>query len=52
MKGKDMILKDFLSLQKNDDGDPCELIPISFNAYGILKKTDMLIYVRKMKKNS
>ena len=33
-----MILSDFLSQQKNDDSDPSELIPISFNAYGILEE--------------
>ena len=38
MKGKDMILSDFLSQQKNDDSDPSEIIPISFNAYKILKE--------------
>ena len=32
-----MILSDFLSWQKNDDSDPSEIIPISFNAYGILQ---------------
>ena len=37
MKGKDMILSDFLSCQKNDDSDPNEIIPISFNAYKILE---------------
>ena len=37
MKGKDMILSDFLSHQKNDDSDPSEIIPISFNAYKILE---------------
>ena len=37
MKGKDMILSDFLSRQKNDDNDPSEIIPISFNAYKILE---------------
>ena len=31
MKGKDMILSDFLSRQKNDDSNPHEIIPISFN---------------------
>ena len=36
MKGKDMILSDFLSRQKNDDSDPHEIIPISFNMYRIL----------------
>ena len=38
MKGKNMILSDFLSQQKNDDSDPSEIIPISFNAYGILEE--------------
>ena len=33
-----MILSDFLSLQKNDDSDPNEIIPISFNAYRILEE--------------
>ena len=37
MKGKDMILSDF-SQQKNDDSDPSEIIPISFNAYNILEE--------------
>ena len=37
MKDKDMILSDFLSHQKNDDSDPSEIIPISFNAYDILE---------------
>ena len=31
MKGKDMILSDFLSRQKNDDSNPHEIIPISYN---------------------
>ena len=38
MKGKDMILSYFLSQQKNDDSDPSEIIPISFNAYRILEE--------------
>ena len=38
MKGKDMILSDFLSRQKNNESDPSEIIPISFNAYGILEE--------------
>ena len=33
MKGKDMVLCDFLSRQKNDDSNPHEIIPISFNTY-------------------
>ena len=38
MKGKDMLLSDFLSRQGNDDSDPSEIIPISFNAYNILEE--------------
>ena len=36
MKGKDMILSDFLSRQKNDDSNLHEIIPISFNICQIL----------------
>ena len=36
MKGKDMILSDFLSQQKNDDSNPHKIIPISFNMCQIL----------------
>ena len=36
MKGKDMILSDFLLQQKNDDSNPNETIPISFDMYQIL----------------
>ena len=39
MKGKDMILSDFLSQQKDDDSDPSEIILISFNAYNILEES-------------
>ena len=37
MKGKDMILSDFLSGQKNDDSNPQEVTPISFNTYQALE---------------
>ena len=37
MKGKDMILSDVLSLQKNDDSNPNKIIPISFNMYQVLE---------------
>ena len=37
MKGKDMVLSDFLSPQNNDDSNPSEIIPISFNTYKILE---------------
>ena len=36
MKGKDMILSDFLSRQNNDDSNLHDIIPISFNMYQIL----------------
>ena len=36
MKGKGMILSDFLSGQNNDDSNPNEIIPISFDVYSIL----------------
>ena len=36
MKGKDMILSDLLSRQKNDDSNPHEIMPISFNMCQIL----------------
>ena len=36
MKGKDMILSDFLSRQKNNNSNPHEIIPISFNMCQIL----------------
>ena len=36
MKGKDMILSDFLSRQTHDISDPHKIIPISFNMYKTL----------------
>ena len=38
IKGKDMILSDFLSRQIEDDSDLHEIVPISFNIKGILKE--------------
>ena len=38
IKGKDMILSDFLSRQIKDDSNPHEIIPISFNIKEILKE--------------
>ena len=38
MKGKDMIISDFLSWQRNDNSDPSEIIPISFNVYNNLEE--------------
>ena len=37
IKGKDMILSDFLSRQKAKDGNSHELIPISFNLRTVLQ---------------
>ena len=37
MKGKDMILSDFLSGQRIDKSNPHEIIPISFDMKAILK---------------
>ena len=37
MKGKDMILSDFLLQQKNDDSNPNGIIPISFDMYQVLE---------------
>ena len=38
IKGKDMILSDFLSRQGEDDSNPHEIIPISFNIWEILQE--------------
>ena len=38
MKGKDMILSDFLSRQRVDKSNPHEIIPISFDVKAILKE--------------
>ena len=38
IKGKDMILRDFLSRKKVDDSHPHEIIPISFNMREVLQK--------------
>ena len=39
MKGKDMILSDFLSRQMHDNSNPHEIIPTSFNMYNTLYET-------------
>ena len=36
IKGKDMILRDFLSRQNHDDSNPHEIIPISFYIHNLL----------------
>ena len=40
IKDKDMILSDFLSRQIEDDSNPHEIIPISFNIWDILQEND------------
>ena len=37
MKGKDMILSEFLSRQRTDDSNPHEIIPTSFDMQAILR---------------
>ena len=37
MKGKDMILSEFLSIQKHNDSYPLEITLISFNMHSILQ---------------
>ena len=37
IKGKDKILSNFLSRQKVDDSNPCEIIPISFSIRAVLQ---------------
>ena len=38
-KGKDMVLRDFLSRQPGDKSDPHQIIPISFNIMEVLKES-------------
>ena len=51
MKGKDMILIDFLSQQKNDNSNPSEIIPISFHNYKIVEENRNLGKGNNMTKN-
>ena len=39
IKGKDMVLSDFLSRQRTDDSNPHEIIPISFSLRRILHES-------------
>ena len=56
MKGKDKILSDFSSRQKNDDSNLHEIIPISFNMCQILDdiyyNAKYLIQTRSQAKSS
>ena len=51
MKGKNMVLSDFLSRQGNDNSDPGIIIPISFNAYSILEENRNLSNFDMRKEN-
>ena len=39
IKGKDMVLSDFLSMQKSDNSNPHEIIPISFSLRRVLHES-------------
>ena len=47
IKGKDMILSDFLSRQIFDDSNPHEIIPISFKMRNVLH--DRYYYIRSVR---
>ena len=38
IKGKDMILSDFLSRQRHDNSDPHDIIPVPFNMHNVLQE--------------
>ena len=38
IKGKDMVLSDFLSIQPGDKSDPQQIIPITFNMKEVLRR--------------
>ena len=48
IKGKDIILSDFLSRKRYDDNNPHEVIPISFNMQSILHSKYYNIGERKV----
>ena len=50
IKGKDMILSDFLSRQKQDNSNPCEIIPILFNMQNVLQARNYNISEREQGK--
>ena len=43
IKGKDMVLSDFLSRQNDNDNNPHEIIPISFNIHKVLQENYYII---------
>ena len=38
IRGKDMVLSDFLLRQRNDNSNPYDIVPISFNMHKLLHK--------------
>ena len=57
IKGKDMLLSGFLSRQINNDSNPHEIIPISFNMHKVLHKNyynmkNYLVQTRSQSKSS
>ena len=57
IKGKDMVLSDFLSRQNNDYSNPHEIIPISFNMHKVLHENyynieNYLVQARSQAKSS
>ena len=49
IKGKDMVLSDFLSRQKSDNSNPHEIIPISYSLRNVLHKSNYRL--RNLEKN-
>ena len=43
IKGKDMVLNDFLSRQRHDDSNPHEIIPVFFNMQSRLQSISIII---------
>ena len=57
IKGKDMVLSDFLSRQNNDDSNPHEIIPISFNMHTVIHENyynieNYLVQIRSQARSS
>ena len=47
IKGKDMIISNFLSRQRHDDSNPHEIIPVSFNMHNILYENIIILENQK-----
>ena len=51
IKGKGMVLSDSLSRQNNDDSNPHEIIPISFNMHKVLQENYYWQRLRQLEKD-